>query len=176
MDRREVHDVEAHLRDLGLARLGVRERAVFAMRRGRRARKELVPARETGTRAIDDERKRDRIRCFEAPVRIAHRESGTRLVERELAKRLDVGRLRQRLRPFDELPAIVAARTSRGARDDVRADLRGDTQIVGVDATLEIVPPRQEGIDPGRDRVALAADLRHDELTAPAVVAERDHR
>ena len=64
----------------------------------------------------------------------------------------------------------------RGLLDQRGAGARGDAQVVDVDAAREVVPPRQEGVDPGAHRVLPAAERVDDERGAPAVVAERRHR
>ncbi len=68
------------------------------------------------------------------------------------------------------LPARAAAATM------AAADLEIDGHVLfGVDALLEVVPPRLPRVDPGADRVLVATDLRQRERRPPAVVAERLH-
>jgi len=54
--------------------------------------------------------------------------------------------------------------------------LRRDADVLGVRAAREIVPPRQEMVDPGGHRVAVAPRFGDRERAAPAVVAQRRHR
>src|SRR3979409_2565979 len=63
MDRREVHDVEAHRGDLVQPLLDVGERAVHAGLAGSRAREELVPRAEARAVALDVEGEVDGPAC-----------------------------------------------------------------------------------------------------------------
>src|SRR5690606_35620240 len=60
--------------------------------------------------------------------------------------------------------------------DERRARLERKRDVARVEPAQELVAPRQERIDPGRERVLVAADVRDAKRAAPAVVAERLER
>jgi len=63
-------------------------------------------------------------------------------------------------------------RARRSSFDQAGADLRGDAQILVLDAPREIVAPGKEMIHPGGDRVFVAADRGRDKAALPAIVAQ----
>ena len=69
MNRRQIHDVEAHLGDVREAARRRRERAVARRRLGRRAREELVPRAEARERPLDDDLERRVVNGLERAVR-----------------------------------------------------------------------------------------------------------
>ncbi len=147
--------------DVGQPRLAVAERAV-------RAGVAAARARET-SRTSAEKRARSRSTTTGSSAGYVVANCG-----RDSAARSPPARRRARARAARARPArsrsrvahcASASRSSPVARcaaavDQVGAGLRRDAQVLGVDAAREIVAPRQEGVDPGRDRVAIAADRR----------------
>ena len=110
-----------------------------------------------------------------APVRVALRDGGEIFIEPERLERQRLGNSAQICRPSLQPLARAALRALRRCFDQVCADQRGDAQILGFDASREIVAPGEEMIHPGGDRIAIATHRCGSEAGAPAIVAQRRH-
>ena len=176
MNRRQIKDVEAHLRDVRQTLFAIAQGAVRAGIVAARAGKHFVPRAEARQRAVDDERQLGRKRCRRAAVGMAHRDGGHRFVHGHGAQRAGIALVAQPRGPPEELPAVVSGRAARRRTDQQRADLRRDMHVLGIDTALEMVSPGQEGVDPRLDRVPIAAERVDDKGAPPAIVAERGHR
>ena len=89
------------------------------------------------------------------PVGMAVHDRGV-IVAPRLLERQRLAEPAQRLRPLAKPTRIRAAGSLGGGVDELGTDVRCDAQIIRVDATREIVPPRQERVDPSADRVRVA--------------------
>ena len=162
MDRRQIQHVEAHVRDIGQARLAIGERAVRA---GRRRSRSAGTARTT-RRSVRARGRRSRAArpraSSQAAVGITRGQRGEGLVLSD-ARSSDAGSrsVRRRCAQACEAPRVVAAGARRGGGDEIgsgcaprRATSSASTR------RREIVSPRQEGVDPRGHGVAVDCRAR----------------
>ena len=177
MDGRQVQHIEAHVGEVGQARLDVAEGAVRpalrAAERGNSSYQLLNCARLRSATS-------SKVSAGgEAAVRVAASRSRAGRIQRQRpacaaasACRSSVGRRAQLRRPFGSVRGI-ARRPARAAAASISAapDFERDADIARVRAPLEFAAPGLEVIDPGDHGVAIAPGHRRRELGRPHIVA-----
>ena len=172
MDGRQIHHVEAQLRDARQRALGVGERAVPRRVAALRAREHLVPRREPRALAIDPHAELAVVRREVVGCQVLRHEREQLEVER--FSRALVPRRRRVLeprRPLRELASRVAeADAMRGRVHELGALEELERHVLpGVDFLLELGAPGAEAIGPGIHGECPAADRIERDAAGPTV-------
>ena len=113
------------------------------------AREQLVPGAEARALAVDHQRQLDRMLRGQAAVGIARGEVDEGLVQRQALRRRFHGVVDRRglqlAAPARQRLRVGALRALGRGGDLLRADLRGDADVLGVDAACHVVAPGLEG-------------------------------
>ena len=163
VDRRQVKNVEAHLRDVAQPGLDIAKRAVAACDRRRRPRKHLVPRPESRPLPLDHDAERPIICNTPAPVGIPRHPLDQVLLQARpyprflaLLTRQNPGLLAQ--------PVGIGAVGALGRLEDVLAPLQklaGEVLLTSLVLLDQLLVPGEIAIDPGLDRVLVPSLSRH---------------
>ncbi len=179
VDRRQVEHVEAHGLDVGESRLNVPKRAVAAPHRRAGAGEQLVPGAEPRLLAVHGHGQLRLVDGREGPLAVARHQVGQLRIQGTGGPRRPAGAQRLRRRP--QRPRI-SRRPGPGGPLGRRLDQPDPDQqlhrhvLPCVEALAQVARPGVEPVDPGLDRVPVAADGVHAELGPEPVVAQRLHR
>ena len=175
MNGRQIDDIEAHIGRVLQAGFAVLQASMPARRRRTRAREELIPCGIACPRRIDHDFQLALEPQHQIQVRVACRDCIRCVVQCHTFASFDRIVGAQACCPRSQSIRIRAGGTRCRLLDQHRAlqQRRGD--VLHVHAARKLAPPRQQVIDPGIDRVTIAAEVLHREAGAETIVAERLH-
>ena len=175
VDRREVEDIESHLRNSRQLALNVTECRALAGRRPRRAREHRVPRRESRLNPIDGDRELDRVGESLARAGSVHRLQHLRLLQASICRRL----FRLRHGPFDRSLNHRCVRAG-CPRQQLLVQVNALHQLAGhVHGRREfldhLVTPRPDVVGKRLDPEVIGRILIDRERCPPAIVVDEPH-
>ena len=177
MDRRQVHDVEAHIGDVGQPGFAIGKSSVLSRIRSSRAREQLIPCTEASANGINRNHKFTLELAGEPAVGIAPHDIIERAVGGSLTANLYVA-FRAKRKGFAGQPtAIRTFRSDCRFVDQVCSNLIVDGRfVVGLNAFQQVAAPCFPMIDPSVNGEKVTAQFGEFEFACPTVVHQRAQR